>query len=149
LINKTSTPIRFADDTSILFAQPNLTDLNNNIHTIFETLNKWFKANQLALNFNKTHYFHFATMRHISTKLKIDYNNNFVTSTSCTKFLGMKINETLSWDNHTEAIVKKIEHGLLYKCQSLHVRLINKNNLLCLLSLINKLRNHILGKFPT
>jgi hypothetical protein len=52
LINKPSLPVRFADDTSILFAQPSLTDLKNNMHSIFETLNKWFKANQLTLNFD-------------------------------------------------------------------------------------------------
>jgi hypothetical protein len=56
---KTSLPVLFADDTSILSAQPNLKDLNNNMHSIFETLNKWFKANQLTLNFDKTHYIHF------------------------------------------------------------------------------------------
>jgi hypothetical protein len=33
LINKTSLPVLFADDTSILFAQPNLTDLNYNMQT--------------------------------------------------------------------------------------------------------------------
>jgi hypothetical protein len=56
LINKTSLPELFADDTSILFTQPNLTDLNNNMQSIFETLNKWFTANQLTLNFDKTLY---------------------------------------------------------------------------------------------
>jgi hypothetical protein len=37
LINETSLPIFLADDTSILFAQPNFTDLNNNMNSIFET----------------------------------------------------------------------------------------------------------------
>jgi hypothetical protein len=63
IINKTSTPIIFADDTSILFAQSNLTDLKKNVHNIFETLSKWFGANQLSLNFKKTHYIHLATKR--------------------------------------------------------------------------------------
>jgi hypothetical protein len=48
-------------DTSIIFAQANLTDLNYNMQSIFETLNKWFRANQLTLNFDKTHYIHFVT----------------------------------------------------------------------------------------
>jgi hypothetical protein len=43
LINTTSLHVLFADDTSILFAQPNLTDLNNNMQSIFEIINKWFK----------------------------------------------------------------------------------------------------------
>ena len=56
IINKTSTSIIFADDTSILFAHSNLMDLNKNIHIVFTTLNKWLRANQLSLNSNKTNY---------------------------------------------------------------------------------------------
>jgi hypothetical protein len=108
LINKTSLPVLFADDTSVLFAQPNLTDLNNNIQSIFETLNKWFKANQLTLNFDKSHYIHFVTKKDKSAKLMIGYNNKFVACTSSTKFLGMSLNETLSWDNHIEALAKEL-----------------------------------------
>jgi len=53
---KTSAPIIFADDASISFAHSNLIDFNKNIHIVFATLNKWFRANQLSLNFNKTNY---------------------------------------------------------------------------------------------
>jgi hypothetical protein len=49
----------FADDISILFAHPNLIDFNKNIYTVFTALNKWLRANQLSLNFNKTNYVHF------------------------------------------------------------------------------------------
>jgi hypothetical protein len=42
VINKTSLPILFADDTRILFAQPNITDLNNIMQNIFVTFNKSF-----------------------------------------------------------------------------------------------------------
>jgi hypothetical protein len=37
----------------------------------------------------------------------IGYNNTFVACTSSTKFLGMSLNETLSSDNHSEALAKK------------------------------------------
>ena len=50
IINNTSAPMIFADDTIILFAHSNIIDYN--IHIVSETLNKWFKANQLSLNFN-------------------------------------------------------------------------------------------------
>jgi hypothetical protein len=36
------------------------------------------------------------------------YNNKFVACTSSTKYLGVSRNETLSWDNHTEALAKKL-----------------------------------------
>jgi hypothetical protein len=78
------------------------------MHSIFETLNKWFKANQLTLNLDKTHYIHFDTKKDKSAKLMIGYNNKFVACISSTKFLGMSLNETLSWDNHIEAHAKRL-----------------------------------------
>jgi hypothetical protein len=140
IINKTSTPIIFADDTSILFAQSNLTDLNKNIHNVFETLNKCFGTNQLSLNFNKTHYIQFATKRNISTDLKIGYNNNFITSTSYTKFLGLTMDKTLSWNNHIELLIKKLSMACyIIRSTKAYVCLVNKINLLCLFSLGNEL----------
>jgi hypothetical protein len=108
LINKTSTPILFADDTSILFAHSNLTELNKNIHIIFTTLNKWLGANELFLNFNKTNYVQFTTKRNMLVNLKIGFNNNFITNSSYTKFLGVTMNNTLSWNNHVHLLMKKI-----------------------------------------
>ena len=68
--NKSSAPIIFADDTSILFAHSDLIDCNKNFHIVFETLNEWYKANQLSLNFNKTNYIHFATKEKYCNELK-------------------------------------------------------------------------------
>jgi len=108
IINKTSAPIIFADDTSILFAHSNLIDLNKNIHIVFTTLNKWLRANQLSLNFNKTNYVQFATKRSMSVNLKIGFDNNFITNSSYTKFLVVTMNNTLSWNNHIDFLMKKV-----------------------------------------
>jgi len=107
-INKTSAPIIFADNTSILFAHSNPTDFNKNIYIVFITLDKWLRANQLYLNFNKTNYVHFITKRNMSVNLKIGFKNNFITNSSYTKFLGVTMNNTLSWNNHIDLIMKKL-----------------------------------------
>jgi hypothetical protein len=107
IINKTSTSIIFTDDTSILFAHFKLTDLNKNICTVFTTLNKWLRANQLSLNFNKTHYVHFTTKKNMSVNLKIGFNNNFITNSSYTKFLGVTMKNNLTWNNHVDLLTKK------------------------------------------
>jgi len=70
IINKTSAPIIFADDTGILFAHSNPIDFNKNIHIVFTTLNKWLRANHLSLNFSKTNYVHFTTKRNMTFNLK-------------------------------------------------------------------------------
>jgi len=52
IINKTSTPVIFADDTSILVAHSDTIDFDKNCNMVFKTLNKWLKVNELSLNFN-------------------------------------------------------------------------------------------------
>jgi len=89
IINKTSAPIIFADNAGILFAHSNLIDFNKNIYIVFTTLYKWFRANQLFLNFNKINYVHFTTKRNMTVNFKIGFNNNLITNSSYTKFLGV------------------------------------------------------------
>jgi hypothetical protein len=109
IINTTSSPIIFADVTSILFTHSNLPDLNKNIDIDFINLNKCLRANQLFLNFKKTNYVHFTTKINTSLNLKIGFNNNFITNSSYTKFLGMSMTNTLSWNNHIVLLIKKIK----------------------------------------
>jgi hypothetical protein len=49
-IKNKAVPILFADDTSILLRSPNNIQLQNDLNTIFEQLNNWFKSNLLFLN---------------------------------------------------------------------------------------------------
>jgi hypothetical protein len=106
-INKFAIPIIFADDTSILLTHFNTNDFKNHIHTTLEYLNRWFKSNGLYLNFNKTHYIHFTTKGKMSDFLMTSGNNkNCINNTLCTKFLGIMIDDALTWKNH-------IQQGLL------------------------------------
>jgi len=43
IMNKTSAPIAFAYDTSILFVHSNIIDINKNNCIVFTTLNKWLR----------------------------------------------------------------------------------------------------------
>jgi 3-methyladenine DNA glycosylase AlkC len=40
--------------------------------------------------------------------LQIGFNNNFVTNSLYTKFLGVTVHNTLSWNNHIDLLVKKL-----------------------------------------
>ena len=51
--------VLFADDTSILIANSNKLDFNENIKKILQEVNAWFKDNMLTLNFNKTRFLEF------------------------------------------------------------------------------------------
>jgi len=56
-------------------------------------LNKWFEASRLSLNFDKTYFIH----SQIKTALKVVYDK--LISKACdTKFLGIYVESTLSWN---------------------------------------------------
>ena len=46
--------------------------------------------------------------RKMSFNLQVGFNNNFITNSSYTKFLGVAMNNTLSWNNHIDLLVKKL-----------------------------------------
>jgi hypothetical protein len=50
IINKKSIPVLFAADTSIVFIHSDFIPHKNNINTLFETSNKWFKGNLLSIS---------------------------------------------------------------------------------------------------
>ena len=54
MINSHSDVIVFADDTSILISNNNRDELNLNFKLVLTQILKWFLANQLILNIEKT-----------------------------------------------------------------------------------------------
>ena len=44
----------------------------------------------------------------MSVNLKIGFNNNYIINSSYTKFVGVTMNNTLSWNNHIDLIMKKL-----------------------------------------
>jgi hypothetical protein len=102
-----ATPTLFADDTSILIVSPKVIQLQNDSNIAFEQLNKWFEANLLSLNFNKTHFIQFMNKSTCSSDICIKYGDKQISNTLKTKFLGLFINDTLSWKTHIEYILSK------------------------------------------
>ena len=49
----------------------------------------------------------------MSVNLKIGFNNNLITNSSYTKFLGVTMDNTLSGNNHIDLLMKKIKYSLL------------------------------------
>lgn len=60
-MNNNSKPFLFADDISIIVTNPNPTDFKNDISTVFEHINVWFKVNLISWNFDKTYYIQLTT----------------------------------------------------------------------------------------
>ena len=125
-LNKSSTklqPIMFADDTNLFYSHKNINVLFNTVNKELEKIDEWFKSNKLSLNVKKTNYifFHKKTQRdNIPLKLpELVLDKKKINRVHCTKFLGVVLNEHLSWENHISIVENKISKniGLLYKAK--------------------------------
>jgi len=73
-----------------------------------EDVNNWFKLNQLILNYNKTHYLQFNKKNSWDYDLKLNYQGNYVKSSSNTKFLGLIIDDSLMWKADIDQMMSKL-----------------------------------------
>jgi hypothetical protein len=94
-INRTSVPILFADDTSILVSHPNPHVFRDTINTVFYTLNDWFQNNLLSLNLAKTCFIKFVTKKNNPTEINITYDDKQIPVFTSTKFLGLMVTSRL------------------------------------------------------
>jgi hypothetical protein len=71
----------YADDTSIIVTNPNSENFKTQIDKIFGDINNWFKTN---------------------------YQGNYVKNSINTKFLGLIIDDSLSWKAHIDQMMSKL-----------------------------------------
>ena len=107
-INRTSVPILFADDTSILVSHPNPQVYHDTINMVFHTLNDWFRNTFLSLNLAKTQFIKLVTKKNSPTEINITYDDKQIPVLTSTKFLSLTVTSTLTWLNHTDFLTKKL-----------------------------------------
>ena len=100
--------ILFADDTSVFSKNSNPSTLFNHVNTQFRSIKSWMKANKLILNIEKTNYILYGTRTKIDTNLKLYYGDKEIERVLHTKFLGVFIDDNLSWNYHVNYLCKTI-----------------------------------------
>ena len=83
-------------------------ELKTVLYKTLSDINSWFKANLLSLNINKTCLLHFRSNCNIDNTLEINYMNTTITNIPSVKFLGLLVDDTLSWDRHINHIASKL-----------------------------------------
>jgi hypothetical protein len=88
--------------TSVIVNNQNHTVLGNNLKSVFISVTKWFKANLLSLNLEKTYCMRFCSKDITNSEIQIKYNNKIIANTTELKFHGLVLHNTLSWKSHTD-----------------------------------------------
>ena len=101
----------FADDTTIFFHSNNIDNIISTTKVIMTQLTNWFRANKLTLNADKSSFTIFkSSQKNIANQPdKIKFNNQEICRTSHIKFLGVIIDENLTWNNHINELCNKLK----------------------------------------
>ena len=114
---RVSTTLKFllyADDTNILYENTDTKVIIKTINMEMPKIIKWLKSNKLHINVNKTVAMLFHTRQ---KRVNIDENlividGNIIPLSTKTKFLGINIDNNLTWRAHINYITTKISKGV-------------------------------------
>ena len=102
--------ILFADDTTLFLTGKDPVIINDLLNIEFRKIYRWFNANKLLINFDKTNYVIFKTRnkRFDESAINIFVDGKEIKKSNCVKFLGIYIDCDLTWKNHINHISSKI-----------------------------------------
>ena len=118
-------PIMFADDTNLFVSAKDIKQLFQTMTKELITIQNWFNANKLSLNVSKTKYSFFHSLfsaDNIPLRLpELKIGNTVIKREENMKFLGVLLDENLTWRPHIKCIESKISKnlGILYKARYL------------------------------
>ena len=100
--------ILFADDTSIFYSTRNIVDITCTVNNELEKLDIWFRVNKLSLNVNKTNFIMFTNKKQLRPTVNIVLNGKNIEQVSHTKFLGVIIDDNLTWREQIKTVETKV-----------------------------------------
>ena len=110
----------FADDSNMFLAGKNPDDLVDTMNVEMVKVIEWLNTNRLSLNLKKTHFIIFRKKR---SKLKLHkelvIDNVVINMTDRSKFLGVFLDQHLTFESHIKHIQGKVSKGIgiLYKAR--------------------------------
>ena len=108
----------FADDTDIYCESESLDQLQSVVNKELKRVKMWLDVNKLSLNIEKTNFIIFKSPQHSFTEsVSIKIGKFPIKRTCYVKFLGVLLDENLSWKYHLTELSKKLARtcGMFFK----------------------------------
>ena len=103
--------VHFADDSTIHTSFNKNIDISPQINNKLLCINRWLQANKLHLNVGKTKYMIFS-IRDKPPDLNLTIGRSLIGRTNVQKFLGIYIDDKLTFGEHTNKISIKLSRGV-------------------------------------
>ena len=107
----------FADDTNLFLHGKLLGELEITANNVVNELTQWMAANKLSINIDKTCYSIFGSKNKPKKEIKLLVNNTTIKNLNCSKYLGVMIDNKLTWQYHIDYVYNKLLKfvGIFYK----------------------------------
>jgi len=111
-------PKLFADDINLFISGIDKTELNIKCSNFLAALHRWFVANYLYMNFDKTNVMVFPSAKQANISVKL--NGTPITKVTNCRYLGLYIDSNLNWTYHIDYIYNKLLKfvGIFYKLRN-------------------------------
>ena len=101
--------LHFADDTNLTLFGKSVSKLNKSVNKDLKNLVMWLNANKISLNIGKTELVIFkSTKKVLKSAIKIKLNGKRIYETPYVKYLGVKIDQSLSWKPQIDDVAIKL-----------------------------------------
>ena len=110
----------FADDTNIYYESKDLANLTKTVNKELRLVKKWVDANKLSLNIDKTIIIH-SSSSNVPSGSNTKIGKKQTKRVKFVKFLGILLDEHLSWKYHLSELAKKLARtcGMFFKIRNL------------------------------
>ena len=108
----------FADDTNIYFESDDMTRLTKKINKELNNVKSSLDCNELALYIDKTNFVLFHSPRKpLPDLINLKFGKKGIKRVKYVKFLGVLVDEHLSWNYHINELCKKLSRttGIFYQ----------------------------------
>ena len=112
-------PIFFADDSKSFINGKDANKIELELNEELSNIASWLKINKLLLNVDKTQFMIFSRKQNQIENIVIKIEGQIIERVTQTKFLGVIIDEKLTWRNHVNHISTKIakDIGIMIKAR--------------------------------
>lgn len=111
--------VLFADDTNIIASHVDFEYLVLKTNNELDKVTAWFDANRLIINYDKTNimYFRKPCISHDPKEIRIKMNDVYLNVSTSLKFLGIVLDDKLTFDDHRLIIRSKISKNIGILCK--------------------------------
>ena len=106
----------FADDSLLFVSGKNLDEIKSILNEELPKIENWFLSNKLTINASKTEYM-INGNRITDNPFSISLNNIPLSQSHAVKYLGVTIDDKLSWKPHIESLEKKLSTACALICK--------------------------------